>query len=258
MSSAISARRRIAWSNSLVGALGMGHAVSSVGPSSYFRWKGWLDRTAAAVLLIPALPVIALLYLLVRLTSAGPGIYRQERVGKQGRTFIMYKLRTMQCDAENGTGAVWSPVNDPRATRLGRVLRYLHLDELPQLLNVLKGDMSLVGPRPERPEFVHILAGQIPGYVDRLAVPPGVTGLAQLNLSPDADVESVRRKLVLDIEYIEGAGFLLDARIVLCTGLRILKLPVIGLFGLGRQLPAIQLDCHQVGQVVTEASISRL
>jgi lipopolysaccharide/colanic/teichoic acid biosynthesis glycosyltransferase len=242
MSYAIRTGRKRARSDSLAGARWTGHAATAVRPSSYFRWKGWGDRAAAAILLIPAMPVIGLLFLLVRLTSAGPGIYRQKRVGKHGRTFIMYKLRTMRCDAEAATGAVWSTGNDPRATRLGRLLRYLHLDELPQLFNVLKGEMSLVGPRPERPEFVHILAEQIPGYLDRLAVPPGVTGLAQLNLSPDTDLESVRQKLVLDIEYIESGGFLLDARIVLCTALRILKLPVIGSFGLGRQVPFVHVE----------------
>ena len=242
MSYAIRTRRKRARSDSLAGARWKGHAATAVKPSSYFRWKGWVDRTAAAILLIPAMPVIGLLFLLVRLTSAGPGIYRQKRVGKHGRTFIMYKLRTMRCDAEAATGAVWSTGNDPRATRLGHLLRYLHLDELPQLFNVLKGEMSLVGPRPERPEFVHILAEQIPGYLDRLAVPPGVTGLAQLNLSPDTDSASVCQKLVLDIEYVEGAGFLLDARIVLCTALRILKLPVIRCFGLQRQVPVIHIE----------------
>ena len=157
-----------------------GYASRAVRASSYFRWKAWFDRLFAAVFLVPALPVIGALFLLVRLTSAGPGIYRQRRVGQHGRTFVMYKLRTMRCNAEAGTGAVWSSAGDPRATRLGRALRYLHLDELPQLVNVLRGEMSLVGPRPERPEFVHHLADRIPGYLDRLAVPPGLTGLAQL------------------------------------------------------------------------------
>jgi lipopolysaccharide/colanic/teichoic acid biosynthesis glycosyltransferase len=241
MSYAITTRKENGRSGSPASARRTGHAVSDVKPSSYFHWKGWVDRIVAAVLLIPALPVIGVLFVLVRLTSAGPGIYRQKRVGKHGRTFVIYKLRTMRCDAEAGTGAVWSTADDPRVTRLGRVLRYLHLDELPQLFNVLKGEMSLVGPRPERPEFVHFLADRIPGYRDRLAVPPGVTGLAQLNLSPDTDLASVCRKLVLDIEYVEGAGFLLDARIVLCTALRILKLPVIRFFGLQREVPVIHL-----------------
>ena len=135
---------------------------------------------------------------------------------------------------------MWAHARDPRITPMGRLLRRLHLDELPQLLNVLKGDMSLVGPRPERPEFVHVLAETIPDYLKRLVVPPGVTGLAQLNLPPDSDLMSVRRKLVLDCEYIEQAGLLLDMRLLCCTGLRMLKLPkrwMLSIFGLRRDMP---------------------
>jgi len=193
-------------------------------PSPYFRWKAVLDRTAAAVLLIPALPIIGLLVILVRLTSRGPGIYRQVRVGKNGRHFSMYKIRTMTVDAEQQTGAVWSVADDRRVTWMGRILRKLHLDEFPQLFNVLRGEMSLVGPRPERPEFVEVLGRLVPGYARRLAVPPGITGLAQINLHPDTDLDSVRRKLVLDVEYIEQAGLGLDLRVILCTGLRLLRL----------------------------------
>jgi lipopolysaccharide/colanic/teichoic acid biosynthesis glycosyltransferase len=196
----------------------------------------------ATILLIPAIPLIALLLCLIRLTSAGPGIYRQKRVGKHGHTFVMYKLRTMRCDAEASTGAVWSTSDDPRATRLGLLLRRLHLDELPQLFNVIKGEMSLVGPRPERPEFVHVLVKRIPGYRDRVAVPPGVTGLAQLNLPPDSDLASVCQKLVLDTEYIQGASLSLDARIILCTALRMVKLPVIRFLGLQRHVPVVRVD----------------
>jgi lipopolysaccharide/colanic/teichoic acid biosynthesis glycosyltransferase len=213
-----------------------------VRPSSYFRWKNVLDRVLAAVLLIPALPVIGLLVLLVRLTSPGPGLFRQLRVGKSGRAFTMYKLRSMATNAEAATGAVWSQEDDPRVTRFGRLLRTFHLDELPQLLHVLKGEMSLVGPRPERPEFVHVLAAQIPGYLNRLAVLPGVTGLAQLNLPPDSDLNSVRRKLVLDLEYVEHAGLFLDVRLLACTFARLLKIPAIRPLGLQRSVPAFDHD----------------
>ena len=175
------------------------------------------------MLLIPGLPIIGLLVLLVRLTSRGPGIYGQVRTGQHGRNFMMYKIRTMEQDAEAASGPVWTQARDPRITFVGRVLRNLHLDELPQLLNVLKGEMSLVGPRPERPEFVPVLAEAIPGYRSRLAVPPGVTGLAQLNLPPDSDLTSVCRKLVLDREYIAQAGLWLDLRVLLCTFLRMFK-----------------------------------
>ena len=192
--------------------------------SAYFRRKAVLDRVLAAILLVPGLPLIGLLVLLVRMTSRGPGIYQQTRVGKGGGLFLMNKIRTMSIDAETRTGPVWTQVGDPRITRLGRVLRKLHLDELPQLFNVLRGEMSLIGPRPERPEFVRILAESIPGYLDRLAVCPGITGLAQINLDPDTDLESVRRKLVLDIEYIMTAGLFLDIRMLLCTSLRLMNL----------------------------------
>jgi len=197
---------------------------AGLAPAPYFRWKGPIDRFIAAILFVPGLPVIALLALLVRLTSRGPGIYRQARVGKDGRRFMMYKIRTMRQDAEASSGPVWTKVHDPRITPLGKVLRKLHLDELPQLFNVLKGEMSLVGPRPERPEFVRVLAEAIPGYRIRLVVLPGVTGLAQVNLPPDTDITSVQRKLVLDCEYIERGGLLLDLRLMFCTFLRIFRI----------------------------------
>jgi len=191
----------------------------------YYRLKRWLDRAAALVLLIPGVPVIAVLTVLIRLTSRGPGLYSQPRVGKNGRTYVMYKLRSMRCDAEAKSGPTWSTGDDPRITKLGKVLRKLHLDELPQLWNVLKGEMSLIGPRPERPEFVEVLATEIPEYVTRLAVEPGVTGLAQINLPADTDFDSVRRKLVLDQEYIANASLWLDFRIFACTLLRVVGLP---------------------------------
>jgi lipopolysaccharide/colanic/teichoic acid biosynthesis glycosyltransferase len=200
-------------------------AADPLQPTGYFRWKAAADRAAAALLLLPGLPIIGLLVLLVRLTSRGPGIYRQARLGLAGRRFMMYKIRTMRHQAEAGCGAVWAQAGDPRITPLGHFLRKFHLDELPQLFNVLKGEMSLVGPRPERPEFVHVLAESVPGYLDRLAVRPGVTGLAQINLPPDSDLDSVHRKLVLDCEYIRRAGPWLDARLFFCTLLRLFKVP---------------------------------
>jgi lipopolysaccharide/colanic/teichoic acid biosynthesis glycosyltransferase len=192
---------------------------------SYFRHKRCLDRLMAAMLLIPGLPLIGILILLIRLTSRGPGVFRQKRVGKDGQVFWMLKLRSMRVDAEAKTGPVWTANGqDPRITRLGRVMRLLHLDELPQLFNVLWGEMSIIGPRPERPEFVNVLRREIPGYMDRLAVQPGVTGLAQINLPADTDLDSVRRKLLLDREYINTASLLLDLRIALCTVLRMMGL----------------------------------
>ncbi len=202
------------------GSKGANGSTDEVCPTSYCRWKSLLGRMLALILLVPMLPVIGLLVLLVRLTSRGPGIYRQTRVGKDGRSFTMYKIRTMRLDAETN-GAVWADLHDDRNTSLGNMLRKLHLDEFPQLFNVLKGEMVLVGPRPERPEFVHVLAEEIPEYLQRLSVHPGITGLAQINLPPDTDLESVRRKLVLDLEYIETAGFWLDVRILAYTFMRI-------------------------------------
>jgi lipopolysaccharide/colanic/teichoic acid biosynthesis glycosyltransferase len=200
-------------------------AADLMQPPAYFRRKAVLDRVLGALLLLPGLPIIACLVLLVRLTSRGPGIYQQLRVGQHGRRFMMYKIRTMSLDAEAASGPVWTQARDPRINRVGRTLRKYHLDELPQIINVLKGEMSLIGPRPERPEFVHVLAESIPGYLNRLAVPPGVTGLAQLNLPPDNDLDSVRRKLALDCEYIRQAGPWLDIRLLLCTFLRLVKVP---------------------------------
>ncbi len=210
-----------------------------VKPSAYVRWKSCLDGALAVLLLLPGLPMIALLAVLVRLTSRGPAIYCQIRAGQNGRQFMMYKIRTMRQDAETISGPMWTQVRDPRITRVGNVLRRLHLDELPQLFNVLKGDMSLVGPRPERPEFIHVLADVVPGYHNRLVVRPGVTGLAQLNLPPDTNLESVHRKLVLDCEYIRKAGLLLDLRLLACTFFRMFKMPektLLRIFGLHRNV----------------------
>jgi lipopolysaccharide/colanic/teichoic acid biosynthesis glycosyltransferase len=130
----------------------------------------------------------------------------------------------MRSDAEAGTGAVWAQKNDPRVTRLGKILRALHIDELPQLWNVLRGDMRLVGPRPERPEIAAKLRLVIPNYDGRLAVKPGLTGLAQIHLPPDETVRSVRRKLGYDLAYVRAAGAVLDATILICTGLKVLGL----------------------------------
>jgi lipopolysaccharide/colanic/teichoic acid biosynthesis glycosyltransferase len=171
---------------------------------------------------------------LVRLTSHGPAFYSQMRLGRGGRPFRIYKLRTMVHDCEKEGGARWSTPGDPRVTRLGAFLRRSHLDELPQLWNVLKGDMSLVGPRPERPEFVPRLEQAIPGYRLRLAVRPGVTGLAQVQLPPDTDLDSVRRKLTYDLHYIRHRGFWLDVRLILWTALQLCGVPC---GWLGRILP---------------------
>jgi len=168
-------------------------------------------------MLIFAAPVILLLAALVKLTSSGPAFYSQTRLGKNGRPYRLYKLRTMAHDVEKLSGPRWSMPGDPRVTRLGRFLRTSHLDELPQLWNVLKGDMSLVGPRPERPEFVAPLKQAVPYYADRLLVRPGVTGLAQIHLPADTDLASVRRKVAYDLYYLQNVSLWLDVRIFFLT-----------------------------------------
>jgi lipopolysaccharide/colanic/teichoic acid biosynthesis glycosyltransferase len=152
-------------------------------------------------MVIPATPLVVLGGLLVLLFDGRPAFYLQLRVGQFGRGFRILKLRTMRRDAEED-GPSFSPPGDPRVTATGRWLRRLRIDELPQLLNVLRGDMSLVGPRPERPEFVNELARQIPYYTFRLAVPPGITGWAQVSMPYACDVDEHRRKLEYDLYFI--------------------------------------------------------
>ena len=183
----------------------------------YFRWKAIVDRVLAAILLIIGAPVIVFLIVMARLTSRGPGIYRQARVGKDGAPFTLYKIRTMRCDAEKKTGPVWAELDDPRATAFGRVLRKLRLDEFPQFLNVLKGDMSLVGPRPERPAFVTEFRGTIPLYERRLNIKPGITGWAQVKHKYDESLTDVKDKLQYDLFYLENMSIALDLKIILTT-----------------------------------------
>jgi lipopolysaccharide/colanic/teichoic acid biosynthesis glycosyltransferase len=156
------------------------------------------------------------------MTSGGGAIYRQVRVGKNGKEFWLYKIRTMYANAEDIGGPQWARPKDTRITPVGRALRFLHLDELPQLVNVVRGEMSLIGPRPERPEFVEQLALAIPNYEERLKVLPGITGLAQINLPADESLESVERKVIIDCDYIEKGNVYLDLRILLCTALRMM------------------------------------
>jgi sugar transferase (PEP-CTERM system associated) len=171
----------------------------------------------ASVCLLIALPLMLLTALAVRLTSSGPILYRQRRVGMDGETFTVYKFRSMTADAEATTGAVWAARNDPRVTPVGRVIRKIRFDELPQLFNVLKGEMSLVGPRPERPEFVDSLAEQIPYYRHRHAVKPGITGWAQINYKYGDTIEDTITKLEYDLYYIKNISFSLDLYIMFHT-----------------------------------------
>lgn len=195
------------------------------GTSWYIRYKVVVEFLAAAFLLVFTAPLILVSALLVKLTSRGPAFYTQTRLGRGGRPYTIYKLRTMTHNCERHSGVRWATVGDPRITPLGRFLRKSHLDELPQLWNVLKGDMSLVGPRPERPEFVPALEQAFPHYRQRLLVRPGVTGLAQIQLPPDTDLESVRRKLAYDLFYVRQASFWLDLRILAGTAFKMVGTP---------------------------------
>ena len=192
---------------------------------SYLYGKAVIDAVAALTLLILTLPLLLLAMLLVKLTSRGPALYSQTRLGRNGKPFIIYKIRTMYHECESLTGARWSTPGDSRITPVGRWLRKTHIDELPQLWNVLRGDMSLIGPRPERPEFVPTLEQAIPLYRERLLVRPGVTGLAQVQLPPDTDLDSVRSKLAYDLFYVQKVSLWLDVRIGWATALKMTGLP---------------------------------
>ena len=164
--------------------------------------------------LVLSLPLQVCTAIAVRVSSPGPVIYRQSRVGLNGRPFTVHKFRSMRQDAEAGTGAVWSREGDPRVTKIGRVLRRSRLDELPQLWNVLRGDMSFVGPRPERPEFVSDLASQIPFYGQRHVVRPGLTGWAQVRHQYGSTVDDALQKLQYDLFYIKHLSLAFDIMIV--------------------------------------------
>ena len=204
--------------------------------NNYESTKRGLDLVLALIMLPIAAPLMLLFMFLVRLNSRGPLIYFQRRLGLAGKVFTIYKIRTMYQDSERRCGPIWSVPGDPRVTPVGRFLRFSHIDELPQLVNVLKGEMSLVGPRPERPEFLNQLERAFPNYRQRLTVRPGVTGLAQVQQDPDSDLSSVRRKLEFDLCYLERMSLWLDLRLILGTVLKCLGVPF-GLIGRILQLP---------------------
>ena len=175
-----------------------------------------LDLVLSLAGLVLTLPLLLLVSVLVKLDSPGPVFYRQERVGLGGRTFALVKFRSMRVDAE-AAGPRWASERDPRVTRMGRLLRLTRIDELPQLLNVLAGSMSLVGPRPERPHFVGQLTQVIPHFAARVAVKPGITGWAQVNYPYGASIEDARQKLAYDLFYLQHRSLALDLRILLST-----------------------------------------
>ena len=180
------------------------------------RLKRALDVLISLVLLVPATPVMLLTALIVRLESPGPVIYRQDRVGLFEKEFTVYKFRSMRSDAEKD-GAVWASANDARVTRFGRFIRKVRIDELPQIWNILKGDMSFIGPRPERMAFVRKLKESIPCYSLRHTVKPGLTGWAQVCYPYGASEEDARRKLEYDLYYIKNMSLLLDISIIFKT-----------------------------------------
>jgi lipopolysaccharide/colanic/teichoic acid biosynthesis glycosyltransferase len=205
----------------------------SLGP----LFKRAIDVTLASIGMVILLPVFASIAIGIKLDSPGPILYFQERIGRNrrqrretlsagkerrnadafGRPFMIYKFRTMVADAERNTGPVWASAEDSRVTRLGRFLRRSRLDETAQLWNVLRGDMSLVGPRPERPTFVQSLSVSLPDYPKRCAALPGITGLAQVKSRYDTSVESVSRKLQYDLYYLKNGRLLLDLKIMAAT-----------------------------------------
>ena len=199
------------------------------------RATRWVNLLLALLGLLALLPILLLIALVIKLTSRGPVLYTQERVGLDrrlpgaeagnhrracdigGRPFTIYKFRTMWVDAESATGAVWATQNDSRITPVGRFLRQYRLDEIPQLLNVMRGEMNIVGPRPERPTIFAELRGHIAEYPLRQKAKPGITGLAQINHHYDRSVDDVRTKVRYDLEYIRRRSFFEDLRIMLRT-----------------------------------------
>jgi len=194
-----------------------------------------VNLVVASAGLLLATPVMLVVAALIKLTSRGPVIYSQTRVGldrrlpgeastnhrrqedRGGRLFTIYKFRTMDSGNGHGGGEVWATKDDPRVTPLGRVLRRYRIDELPQFFNVLRGDMNVVGPRPEQPAIFLRLRAEVPGYQDRQRVPPGITGWAQINQRYDSSIDDVRRKVALDLEYVSRQSVLEDLRILART-----------------------------------------
>jgi len=179
--------------------------------------KRSFDLSAAIALLVFTLPIMAVIAISIAIESRGPIVYRQDRIGCRGRKFVLLKFRSMAPDAEKDGKASWASANDARVTRIGRLMRRTRMDELPQLINVLRGEMSFVGPRPERPEFVAMLTEQIPFYAVRHSVKPGITGWAQVRYSYGATVEQAVKKLEYDLYYVKNHTLLLDLLILIDT-----------------------------------------
>jgi exopolysaccharide biosynthesis polyprenyl glycosylphosphotransferase len=184
--------------------------------------KRVIDIAVSLAVIVLGLPAWLFVALVIKLSSKGPVFYTQERVGKNGRVFRMVKFRSMAADAEKHSGPRWADKDDPRVTTIGRILRRMHLDEVPQFLNILEGSMSLVGPRPERPFFVEQFIKEIPLYRRRLNVRPGLTGWAQVKHRYDSSMEDVRQKLRFDLFYIENMSIRMDIKILIHTFFRMI------------------------------------
>jgi len=175
-----------------------------------------LHRTVALVGLLLSLPIAIVTAILIKIDSRGPILYQQERVGKNGRTFTLMKFRSMRTDAEKD-GPVWAKTEDERTTRVGRIIRKIRVDEIPQFWNILRGDMSFVGPRPERTHFVAQLAAEIPYYEQRHLIAPGLTGWAQIKYAYGASIDDAKQKLQYDLYYVKNQSLALDAVIMFET-----------------------------------------
>jgi exopolysaccharide biosynthesis polyprenyl glycosylphosphotransferase len=186
------------------------------------RLKRISDVVISLIILLLTIPLYILFAIAIKIDSKGPVLFKQERIGMNSKEFNIYKFRSMYLDAEKHTGPVWSTKDDPRVTRVGKILRKLRIDEIPQFFNVLKGEMSLVGPRPERKYFVEMLAQQLPYYKRRLKVRPGITGWAQVKHKYDESIEDVKVKLRYDLFYIENMSLRMDLKILARTLLVIL------------------------------------
>ena len=204
-----------------------GLPLLNINPDINTEFQGVLKRMGDILLSLLGLfilfPVIILISALVRISSPGDIFYRQTRVGLNGIRFILLKFRTMYIGSEDSTGPVWSTKEDPRTTTIGKFLRKYHLDEIPQLLNVLYGHMSIIGPRPERPEIIKRLIEEVPYYSHRLKVKPGLTGWAQIMGIYDSSIADVKSKLKLDFYYIENMSLLLDLKIIIITFIIVFK-----------------------------------
>ena len=184
---------------------------------AYAFTKRIMDVLLSILAIVLFSPLFIFAAILIKLTSKGPIFFTQTRVGKDGKLFTIYKFRTMHVNAEKETGPVWASENDPRLIPAGKFLRKTHIDEIPQFINVLRGEMSVIGPRPERPTFVTVLKTQITDYEKRLQVKPGITGLAQVRHQYDATIDDVRKKIKYDLLYIKNMCLWTDIRILVRT-----------------------------------------